>query len=338
MANLSGTQKKKQNQFIALVIAIIVVVAAIAFVVVGKYAFITFSNDTFESVLASALDAKADFISDSDLKDVKYFEFYNDGTNLSVYLGDDDFLTKLAAYEDEQEAIADAEEAKQAEIEEAKKAAEDAGEEFNEEEFVATTVVPEETVKHPAEETKNAVGTSTKAYEKLNDIKYFTSVKRMSVIGAEIDSASFKSLKNLTNATFDSCKFDSLDGFKALDLAKFESITFSNCTGISDWTPLESIADKVTVINYFPIDLGDGNVQYYPMSYTLAEMLAESEAEETTETTDEATEDGAEETTEETAEEVTEENTEENTEEATEVVTEENTEEPEDTAAEQTNE
>ncbi len=320
MANLSGTQKKKQNQFIALVIAILVVVAAIAFVIVGKYAFITFSNDSFENVLASALDSKADFIPNSALKDVKYFEFYNDGTNLSVYLGDDDFLTKLAAYEDEQKAIADAEEAKNTEIEEAKKAAEDAGEEFNEEEFVATTVVPEATVEHPAEETKNAVGTSTKAYEKLNDIKYFTSVKRMSVIGAEIDSASFKGLKNLTNATFDSCKFDSLDGFKALDLTKFESITFSNCTGINDWTPLESIADKVTVINYFPIDLGNGNVQYYPMSYTLAEMLAEPEAEET-ETTDEATEDGAEENT----EEVTEENSEENT-------------ETEETATEQTNE
>ncbi|MBR2021657.1 MAG: hypothetical protein IJ939_04395, partial [Clostridia bacterium] len=118
MANLTGTQKKKRNQFIALLVAIVVVLAAIFYVVYSAYmaksAFL--ENDDFATALSEAYGKAARSVSKEDLSAVKYLEVFNDGQMGAVGFGDSEFAKDYERYLEELEFAEIAEEAQATEI------------------------------------------------------------------------------------------------------------------------------------------------------------------------------------------------------------------------------
>ena len=276
MAKLTGTQKKKRNQFVALLIAILVVAAAIFFVVyssvMAKSAFL--ENADFATALGQAFDKAVRKVSAEDLAGVKYVELYNDGENGSVFVGYDDFVEQYEKYTAEVEAA---------------QAAEEAGEEE----------IPEVTTEHPVNLAKG--GTFEGAEEiTLNDIKYFTGAEIVSCSNILLDKESLGGFKNLRKANFSYCGIDNEDlaAFASgLNLEQVEELVFMG-NSVDDWSPLESISDKVTLQSYgYTID-DEGQLQMTSNEQTLTEYLeekakaeeeaAKAEAETETETEAEA--------------------------------------------------
>lgn len=282
MAKLTGTQKKKRNQFVALLIAILVVAVAIFYVVyasvMAKSAYL--ENADFATALGQAFDKSVRNVSAEDLAGVKYVELYNDGENGSVYLGYDDFVEQYEKYVAEVEAAEEAEKA---------------GEE-----------VPEITTEHPVSLAKGGVFEGAEEIT-LNDIKYFTGAEILSCSNVLLDKESLGGFKNLRKANLSYCGLDNEDlaAFASgLDLEKVEELVFMG-NSVDDWSPLESISDKVTLQSYgYTID-DEGQLQMTSNEQTLTEYLeekakaeAEAEAEANEETAEES--EAVEETTEET--------------------------------------
>lgn len=292
MANLTKSQKKNRNKFIALLIAIVLVLAAILYV--GYAAFMEKSafleNQDFAAALAEVFEKDARKVSEEDLANVKFVGVYNDGETVSLSLGDEAFVTQYDAYMDEQEAI--------------KLAAEQGLE-------------TEETVAYPAELAKTAAFEAGKDFTGLKDLGYFTGAEIIELYGMEFDEATLTKFTNVRKATFESCTIsnEALAAFAgAINKEAIEEIVFSGAS-IDDWTPLSDISDKVTIAGYNLVPTEDGQYTIGLVEQTLTEYLeemakaeaeaaekAESEAETETENTEENTE----ETSEETSEEVTE--------------------------------
>ena len=308
MANLTGSQKKNRNKFIALLVAILLVAAAIFYVVyaafMAKSAYL--ENQDFATALSEAFGKSVRKVSQEDLAAVKYLELYNDGENASVYIGYDDFVGQFKKYVAETEAAA---------------AAEEAGEE-----------VPEITTEHPVSLAKYGLFEGAEELA-ISDVKYFTGAEIISVYGIALNGEDFGELKNLTQGSFSYCGLDNADLAalaSKLDLAKVEELTFMG-NSIDDWSPVESISDKVVLQSYGYTITEDGQLQMVPSEQTLTEYLASLEASEEATTEEAATEEAA---TEEAATEeaATEEAATEEA--ATEEVTEETTEVAEETVEE----
>ena len=258
MARLTGTQKKKRNQFIALLVAIVVVLAAIFYVAYSAFmaqsAFL--ASDDFATALGSAFGKSVRSVSAEDLAAVKYVELYNDGENASVYLGYDDFVEQYNKYVAEVEAA---------------QAAEEAGE-----------TVPEIKAEHPVSLAKAGLFEGSEDLA-LSDVKYFTGAEIISVSGVALNGEDFGEMKNLTQGSFSSCDLDNEDLAalaSKLDLAKVEELSFMG-NSIDDWSPLESISDKVTISSFY-YTLSEDGTSIVPVSkeQTLTEYLAEKAAAE----------------------------------------------------------
>ena len=291
MANLTGTQKKKRNQFIALLVAIVVVLAAIFYVVYSAYmaqsAFL--ENDDFATALSEAYGKAARSVSKEDLSAVKYLEVFNDGQMGAVGFGDSEFAKDYERYLEELEFAEIAEEAQ-------------------------ATEIPEVT---PIDTSKLRYAQFDVADEGFvfDDIEYFTGVENVAFSSITFDAESFKG-ENIKRANFSDCGLTNEDLVaiaKTLDLEKVIELTFMG-NSIDDWTPVESISDKVIIQSYGIQMTEDGQYTVVPSEQTLTEFLAaQAEAEEAEEAEgDEAAADEATEVSEdaETTEEATEEATE----------------------------
>lgn len=281
MANLTGTQKKKRNQFIALLVAIVVVLAAIFYVVysafMAKSAFL--ENDDFATALSEAYGKAARNVSKEDLAAVKYLEVFNDGEMGVVGFGDSEFAEDYERYLGELEIAEIAEEAEATEIPE---------------------VTPVDTSK--LKYAQFEVGDEGFAFD---DIEYFTGVETVAFSSIAFDAESFNG-ENIRRATFSGCGLtnENLATIaKTLDLEKVVELTFME-SAIDDWSPLESISDKVIIQSYGIQMNEDGQYTVVPSEQTLTEHLAaqaEAEAEAAKEEAEANTAEG-----EETAEETTE--------------------------------
>ena len=279
MARLTGTQKKKRNQFVALLIAILVVAFAIFYVVysnvMAKSAYL--ENADFATALGQAFEKSVRKVSAEDLAEVKYVELYNDGENGSVYLGYDDFVEQYEKYTAEVEAA---------------QVAEEAGLE-----------AAEITTEHPVYLAKAGMFEGAEELT-LNDVKYFTGAEILSITNVAFDAKELSEMKNLREASFSYCGFDNenLAAFaEKINLEQIEELVFMGYS-VDDWSPLESISDKVILQSYgYTID-DQGQLQMTSNEQTLTEYLEEKAAAE-----EEAAKAEAEEAAEETTEEATEE-------------------------------
>lgn len=275
MANLTGTQKKKRNQFAALLVAIVVVLAAIFYVVfsafMAKSAFL--ENQDFASALSEAYGKAARNVSKEDLAAVKYLEVFNDGQMGVVGFGDSEFAKDYERYLTELDA---AEIAKEAGVED----------------------VPEVT---PVDTSKLMHAQFDVDDEGLvfDDIEYFTGVENVAFSSITFDAESFKG-ENIKRANFSDCGLTNEDLAtiaKSLNLENVAELTFMG-NSIDDWSPLESISDKVTIQSYGLQMTEDGQYTVVPQEQTLTEYLeakaeaeakaAEEEAKAEAETTPEA--------------------------------------------------
>jgi len=292
MAHLTNTQKKSRNSFIALLIGIILVIAAIGYVLFGgitsKSAYL--ENQDFAKALATAMHKTARGVSKDDLAAVKYLEVSYDATNkqYSVALGDDEFVSK---YEDFR-ALSDA----------ASAAADSTADEAASEESAdETTAAPtQEEITAAQEEVQKLAKTATFDGDDksvFTDLQYFTGVDTISLSSVTVPDASiFAGFTNLRKGYFYSAGITDVSAFGNLDLDKIEELDFTGNT-IEDWSALESIGDKVTVTNSYTIGTDDqGNQTLVPFVQNLTQYLEEQakQAEEGADAgTDETTGDNA---------------------------------------------
>ena len=268
MANLTATQKKKRNGFVALLIGIIVVLAAIVLVVyssvMSKSAFL--ENQDFATALSQVFGKSARSVSQEDLATVKYLELYHDTESdiCAIAIGDDEFIAKY------NEAVADENNTDTSYYNSAKTATFEADDELA-----------------------------------LADLKYFTGAQVININAVNIPDASvFANFTELRKGIFTSCGITDVSAFSSLDLTKIEELNFTG-NNIQDWTALEAIADKVVVSTSYTLEMAeDGNYTFVPLELTLADQMAQdAESEGVTEGEEEA----AEETTDEAEDEETEE-------------------------------
>jgi len=252
MANLTASQKKKRNDFVALLIGIIVVLAAIVLVtyagIMAKSAYLV--NGDLATALGEIHGEAVRSVSKEDLAAAKYVEVYYDAEykQAAIAIGYDDFLAK---YYEAENSDATLDEAAQALLKSAVFEADD-----------------------------DSV---------FDDLKYFTGAEVINLINVKVtDPAMFSSFTSLKRGAFTSCGITDVSAFASLDLTKIEELNFSGNT-IEDWTALESISDKVIVESYQTLELTeegtielDENGQFATTTVetTLTEHLAEKAAEE----------------------------------------------------------
>lgn len=260
MANLTKTQKKNRNKFIALLVAIVLVLAAIIYV--GYSAFMAKSafldNQDFATALATALDKAERKVSKDDLAAVNFLEVINAGETAAVTLGDKTFTDNV--YEKYLTAV---EAAEKAEAENAE----------------TTPDIPE----------LDTSSLKTAEFEvdknealKLSDMKYFSGVEVITVSGVDLDAETLKSFANVKRATFDACDItdEELAAFAgAINKEAVKEIVFSGAS-INDWAPLSDISDKVTISGYNFVPTEDGSYTVGLVEQTLTEYLAEQAAAE----------------------------------------------------------
>ncbi len=267
MANLTATQKRKRNGFVALLIGIVVVLAAIVLVVysgiMSKSAFL--ENQDFATALSQVFGKSARSVSQEDLATVKYLELYHDSESdmCAIAVGDDEFIAKY------NEALADENNTDTSYYNSAKTATFEAEDEMT-----------------------------------LADLKYFTGAHVMNINAVNIPDASvFANFTELRKGIFTNCGITDVSAFASLDLTKIEELNFTG-NNIQDWTALEAIADKVVVSSSYTVEMSeDGNYTLVPLELTLADQMEQdAESDQATEG-----EEAAEETTDEVADEDTEE-------------------------------
>lgn len=278
MANLTSKQKKQKNSFIAMMVAIVIVIAAIAYVLFGgltaKSDFL--ANQELATALSKVLNKAPAFITEEDLAQIKYFSFdYNAEEEIaSIMTGDDTFVGMYYEYLAKLEAEED----------------------VSEYDFTGLY----KTVEFDLDKEDSL----------LDDIKYFTGVRNLDIAGASFtDSTVFSGLTNIEKANINSCGLTEVGGFGGLNPDKVIEINFTG-NNITDWSPLDIIKDKVIVSTYYTIaPTEDGSIDFNNMTLveqTLTEYyeeLAQAQESENAaqETTYETAEDTAE-ATEETAE------------------------------------
>ena len=281
MANLTASQKKSRNKFIALIIGIIIVAAACAYVIYGGVTAKSnlLENQNFAKALSEVTGKTPLAISENDLAAVKYLEMSYDSTNkqYSLAVGYDDFMAEYT---------------KQLEANSADDAASDetAADENTDAENTAADTSADNTA-DTANDTSNdnantdSVDLSTLVKSAVfkgteddvfADLKYFTGVETISVYGVKFPADfDFAVYKNLTRGYFGNAGITTVEKFAGLDLENIVSLDFSGNT-IEDWSALESISDKVTVFSGYTIEADDdGNYQYVPYTQTLTDYLKE---------------------------------------------------------------
>ena len=261
MAKLTATQKKKRNEFVALLIGIVVVLAAIVLVVysgiMSKSAFL--DNQEFAAALSLVFDKSARSISQEDLANVKYLELYHDIESdiCAIAVGDDEFMKAYdAAMEIEDNT---------------------------------------DTSYYDLAKTATFEADDDMSFE---DLKYFTGAQVFNINAVNIeDSSVFANFKDLKSGVFASCGITDVSAFGELDLTKIETLNFAG-NNITDWSALEPVADKVIVESSYSIEMGeDGNYSIVPVEVTLAQQMAQDAEETTEQTTDGVNEEVDEETT-----------------------------------------
>ncbi len=283
MATLTGTQKKQKKSFIVMLIAIVLVAAAIAYVLFcGLSAKSSlFDNQKFAAALSQNIGKAPAFVKQEDLASVKYLSvmYDADGKQYSLLTGGSDFIDMYEDYNAKTEA----------------------GENTDDMEFSAFIK-----------------DTYFKGTEKdvLDDIRYFTGLEMIELSGVKVtDSSVFAGMKDLVTANIYQSGITEVEGFTGLDAEKVDKITIMENGAVTDWSPLLYLQDKVIVNSYYTIEPDEeGNYTFVPVEQTLTEYLAEQEeaaeadeGEETeveeTEETEESEEPEVSEETEEPAEE-----------------------------------
>ena len=287
MANLTASQKKSRNKFIALIIGIIIVAAACAYVIYGGVTAKSklLENQHFAKALSEVTGKTPLAISEKDLAAVKYLEMSYDSTNkqYNLAIGYDDFMTEYtkqieASNTDEQ--VSDDAPVDENTAENTDETADNTSETADTEDNSADSASDNESADSADLSTlvKSAAfkGTEDDVFE---DLKYFTGVETISVYGVKFPSDfDFGIYKNLTRGYFGNAGITSVEKFASLNLDSIESLDFSGNT-VEDWSALESISDKVTVFSGYTIEAGeDGNYQYVPYTQTLTDYLAEQAA------------------------------------------------------------
>ncbi|MBE6682119.1 MAG: hypothetical protein E7600_07540 [Ruminococcaceae bacterium] len=282
MAHLTGSQKKKRNIFIALCIAIVLVVAAIALVVYNGITVASFGNETVEKAVAESLGGKnkAGSLKKDDLAKYTYVELSNvelapGSAQFNVALGKDDFIAALGSYNAEQDVIAKANSDKQAKLDElynealdAKKAEKTEGE-WTEEDQKAfddayvvpevDVVVPEAKIAYPEKLLKSASTETSGALINMNDIKYFTGAKTVNILGGKVDINNLKGLKNLSELTITASKIENFEELAKLDYSKIKKITIDvACEGPTNnmLNALKPYGEKIYLAEYYNYGYG----------------------------------------------------------------------------------
>ncbi len=283
MANLTASQKKSRNKFIALIIGIIIVAAACAYVIYGGVTAKSnlLENQNFAKALSEVTGKTPLAISENDLAAVKYLEMSYDSTNkqYSLAVGYDDFMAEYTkqleaknasdtasdetAADENTDANADNTAADAAADNTADAANDTSSDKANDDSVDLSTLV------------KSAVFKGTED-DVFADLKYFTGVETISVHGVKFPADfDFGVYKNLTRGYFGNAGITTVETFANLNLENIESLDFSGNT-IEDWSALESISDKVTVFSGYTVETGDdGNYQYVPYTQTLTDYLKE---------------------------------------------------------------
>lgn len=240
MAHLTATQKKNRNKFIALLVAIVVVAAAIVYVAysafMSKSDYIT--NQDFATALSEVYNKSARSVKKTDLAKAKLVSVSSTGNDGEFYVmtGDEESVAEYEKW----------------------------FEQSNNDEAEVTADV--------SKFSKMATFETDKVTS--DDLKYFIGAEVVELGGVEIkDSTFFANFKNLKYGTFSGCSVTDVSSFASLDLSKIESLNLSG-NDISDWSALESIADKVIVSTSYSIEADqDGNYSLVPTQVTLAQQM-----------------------------------------------------------------
>ncbi len=270
MAHLTASQKKSRNKFIALLIGIVIVAAAIVYVVYGGLTSTSpiMANQDFADALSEAFGKTEASITEEDMAQVKYLELSYDATNKAYMLavGYDDFIAAYDEYNEKVDNLAEGETAPEATFTDLAKMVTFEGDEESD----------------------------------LSDVKFFTGVDTISLSSIPVTNEYIGTLTNLRKGYFYSCGITDVSGFANLDLTKIEELDLTGNT-ITDWTALNSISDKVIVANYYTVEADEeGKQTLVPVTQTLTqynEEQAKAEEEANAETA-EGTDEGATETTE----------------------------------------
>lgn len=262
---MATNYKKKSNSITALVVAIVIVLAAIGFVVYDEWSSHSalFESEAFANAIADALGTTPAALSEKTLSDVKYIELnYDSEENLYyVALGKSDFAT---VYKD----------------------------------YIAKTDAGETNVSLDIEDKFTDARFELEEGLTLSDIKYFTGLEIISAGNVPInDSSVFENMKALTHIYVSACGLTEVNGLAGLNAEAVYQVNLSG-NDINDWSALNYIEDKVIVSSTYSIEMTeDGSYTLVPMEQTLADLNKSEVEEEITENTEETTEN-----TEETAE------------------------------------
>lgn len=313
MAHLSNSQKKSRNGFIALLVGILLILAATAYVlfegITAKSAFL--ANQKLATALGETFSKRPMSVGKDDLAKVKYLSVsYNaDDKQYSVQMGLDDFMTAYDKLVAKQEADKDADTTEdQQKLSGLIKSATFEGDEnsvltdlsyFTGLKSVALSSVPSidaATLKafSGVEElslssVKLASDASFADYKNLKTVSIsssdalpedaltsFATAETVALYSVPLtDTSVFSTYTNLKNGYFNSNGITDVSDFAKLDLDKIEALDFTGNT-IADWTPLLGISDKVTVANYYTIEADEnGQQQYVPVTQTLTQYIEE---------------------------------------------------------------
>lgn len=255
MARLTTKQKKERNSFITMLIAIVIVIAAIAYVLFGGLTAKSslLENQDFASALSKMLDKAPAFITAEDLAQVKYISlnYSSDEEVASVTIGDEAFVDMYTEYLEKL----------------------DASEDVSSYDFTGTY--------------KYIDFDMDKEDALLDDIKLFTGARILEIAGVSFtDSSVFAGLTDLEDVTVKACGLTEVAGLGGLNPEKVSNVNLSG-NNITDWSPLDIIKDKVIVNTYYTlVPTEDGsfdfnNVQLVEQTLTeyYEELAAAEEAE-----------------------------------------------------------
>ena len=227
MANLTASQKKSRNKFIALIIGIIIVAAACAYVIYGGVTAKSnlLENQNFAKALSEVTGKTPLAISENDLAAVKYLEMSYDSTNkqYSLAVGYDDFMAEYTkqleaknasdtasdetAADENTDANADNTAADAAVDNTADAANDTSSDKANDDSVDLSTLV------------KSAVFKGTED-DVFADLKYFTGVETISVHGVKFPADfDFGVYKNLTRGYFGNAGLSQTSTLKTLNLS-----------------------------------------------------------------------------------------------------------------------
>ena len=255
MAQLSGTQKKQKRTFIVLLVAIVVVLAAIAYIAFGELTAHSslFDDQKFATAIASDLGKAPSFLKESDLAGVKYLGVSYDGSEtVTVVTGGDEFVDT-----------------------------------YNE--AVAKDAAGEDTSSYDLTKLLKSTQYTYKGEEApvLDDLKLFTGVRYLDIAGVHVtDSSVFSGMTDIETGSLMSCGLTEVAGLSGLNADKLVKLTLTG-NSIEDWSPLDAFQDKVIVSSGYSltpkedgtIDFNDASSWTYTET-TLTEHYEQQKAQE----------------------------------------------------------